>query len=78
MHIDNNTLIDNADLDTVMLMHNLLEYNHNMTSGTLSNYYRNEIDDVDVNGSVSNGKRFKYKTKVVGETPERPPQLENP
>ena len=43
----NSTLIDNAeDLDTVMLMFNLLEYSQNsfMTSGSLWKYYRDEID----------------------------------
>ena len=39
----NNTLIDNAeDLDIVMLMYNLIEYNRNYskTTGSLCNYYR--------------------------------------
>ena len=42
----NNTFIDNAeDLDIVMPMYNLLEYsdNYSMTSGSLWNYYRDEI-----------------------------------
>ena len=50
----NSTLIDNTeDLDIVMRMHNLLEYsqNYSMTSGSLWNYYREEIDDVDDNAS---------------------------
>ena len=41
----NNTFAENAeDLDTVMLMYNLLEYsaNYSMTSGSLWNYYRYE------------------------------------
>ena len=44
----NNTFIDNAeDLDIVMPMYNLLEYsdNYSMTSGSLWNYYRDEIND---------------------------------
>ena len=44
----NNTFIDNAgDLDIVMLMYNLLEYSDNcsMTSGSLWNYHRDEIND---------------------------------
>ena len=60
----NSTLIGNAeDLDVVMPMYNLLEYsqNYSMTSGTLWNYYRDEIDDVDSN--ASDGKSFKYQTK---------------
>ena len=40
-----------------------------MTSGSLGNYYSNEIDDVDDN--APDGKSFKYKTKIVGNTPER-------
>ena len=69
----NSTLIDNAeDLDIVMPMYNLLEYgqNYSMTSGSLWNYYRDEIDYVDHN--ALDGKSFKYKTKIVGKTPERP------
>ena len=69
----NNTLTDNAeDPDTVMPMYNLLEcsQNHSMTSGSLWNYYRDEIDNVD--NYASDGKSFKYKRKTVGKTPERP------
>ena len=48
-----------------MPMCNLLEYNQNysMTSGILWKFYRDEIDDV--NDNASNGKSFKYKTKIV-------------
>ena len=69
----NITLIDNAeDLHLVMPVHNLLEYSQNypITPGNFQNYYRDEIDDVDDN--ASDGKSFKYKTKIVGNTPERP------
>ena len=40
---------------------NLLEYtlNYSMTSGSLWNYYRDKIDDVEVNDSASDGKSFK-------------------
>ena len=43
------------DLDTVMLIYNLLEYNGNylMTSGSLWNYYRDEMEVVDNNASES-------------------------
>lgn len=44
-----NTLTDSAeDLDVVIPMYNLLEYsnNYSMTSRRLSNYYRDEFDDV--------------------------------
>ena len=37
-----------------------------MTSGSLLNYYRDKIDDGDDN--ASDGKSFKYKTKIVGKT----------
>ena len=49
-------------------MYNLLEYSHNysMTSGSLWNYCKNEIDD-----NALDGKSFQYKTKIVGETPAR-------
>ena len=49
-----------------MPMYNLLEFSQNyyMTSGSLSNYHRDEIDDVDDN--ASDGKSFEYKTKIVG------------
>ena len=63
------TLIDDAaNLDIVMHRHNLydlLEYsdNYSMTSGSLWNYHRNEIDYV-VN-DASEGKAFKYKTKII-------------
>ena len=57
-----------------MSVSNLLAYNQNysMTSGSLWNYYRDEIDDVGDN--ASNGKPFKYKSKIVGKTPEIPPR----
>ena len=62
----NSTSTDNAeDLDIAMPMSNLLEYNKNysMTSGSLRNYYRDEIDDVDNN--ASDGKSFKYNTRTT-------------
>ena len=62
MHFKNNsTLIDNAeDLNIIMLMYNLLQYsqNYSMTSGSLQNYYRDEIGDFDDN--ASGGKSFEY------------------
>ena len=65
----NSTLIDNAeDPDIVMPMYNLLDYSQNcsLKSGSLLNYYRDEIDEVDDNASDS--KLFEYKTKIVGKT----------
>ena len=41
-----------------------------MTSGNLWNYYRDKINEVDNN--ASDGKSFEYKTKIVGETLEKP------
>ena len=66
----NNTLIGNAeDLDIVISMHNLLEYSHSysITSGSLWNCYREEIDSVD--DDVLDDKSFEYKTKIIGKTP---------
>ena len=78
----NNTFIDNAeDIDVVMAMCNLLEYNDNcsMTSGSLWNCYRDEInDDANENNAVNNSinnnktitsKYFEYKAKLIGSTP---------
>ena len=68
-------MIDNAeDLDVVMPTYNLLEYsqNYSMISGSLWNFYRDEIDDVD--DITSDGKSLKNKTKIVGNTPNRPKQ----
>ena len=46
-----------------------------MTSRSLWNYYRDEIDDVDNN--ASDGKSFEYKTKIVGKTLARPQNEED-
>ena len=76
------TLIDNAeDLDIVILIYNLLEYSDNyfMTSESLWNYYRNEVNDdanyVVANRRLSNNNRlssnsFEYKAKIKGRTPD--------
>ena len=55
-----------------MPMYNLLEYsqNYSMTSRSLWKYYRDKI--VGVDGNASDSKSFKYKTRIVGKTPERP------
>ena len=37
-----------------------------MASGSLSNYSRDEIDDV--NNNPSDSESFKYNTKIVGKT----------
>ena len=40
-----------------------------MTSGSLWNNYRKKIDNV--NDNASDGKSFKYKTKIIGKTEVR-------
>ena len=55
-----------------MLMYNLLGYSQNypMTSENLQNSCREGINDVDNN--PSDGKSFKYKTKIIMKTEVRP------
>ena len=70
----NNTLIDNAeDLDVAMPMYNLIEYskNYSKTTGSLWNYYRDELsDDTNDNNNPNkneiNSKSFKYETSITG------------
>ena len=72
----NNTLIDNAeDLDVAMPMYNLIEYskNYRKTTGSLWNYYRDELsddknDNNNANKNVINSGSFKYKTSITGST----------
>ena len=64
-----------------MPMYNLLEYieNYSMTSGSSWNYSRDEVnDDANKNNAACNNinsnktitsKCFKYKTKLIGRTP---------
>ena len=64
----NNTQIDNAkDIDIVMLMYNLIEYNDNYAkkSGSLWQYFRDEPDDNNIEDSESS----KSKIKLTGKTP---------
>ena len=63
------------DLDIVMSMYNLLEYskNYRKTTGSLYNYYRDELDhDADLNNFANNNvvslSAFKYKRKLLGNT----------
>ena len=70
-----NTFTDNAeDLDSVMPMYNFLQYSNNyfMTSGSLQNYYRGEVNDaaneIIANYRANNNNKttnifFEYKTK---------------
>ena len=62
----NNIEINNAkDIDIVMLMCNLIEYNDNYskTSGSLWQYYRDEP-----NHSLTDSESFKSKIKITGNT----------
>ena len=71
----NNTLIDNAeDLDVVISMYNLLEYskNYRKTTGSLWNYYRDELnsgiggENNNINYIIKDSKSFDYKTSITG------------
>ena len=70
----NGALIENAEnLDIVMPTYNLLNYSKNdsKTSGSLWNYYREELTDEanennGPNKNVINSKSFKYKTSITG------------
>ena len=72
----NGLLVENSeDLDNVMPMYNLLEYNKNYSkkSASLWNYYRDEltVDTNDNNGpnkNVINSKSFNYKASITGST----------
>ena len=64
----NNTEIDTArDIDNVMPMYNLIEYNDNYskTSGSLGQYYKDDPID-----NIADSESFKYKVKITGKTPE--------
>ena len=63
------------DFDVVMPMYNLLEYskNYRKTTGSLWNYYRDEPS----NPLSSSSESFKYKTNIVGKTPEDNDSLTN-
>ena len=71
----NGELIEHAgDLDTVMPMYNLLEYSksYRKTTGSLCNYYRDELSDLfniaNVNYRTINSNAFEYKNKIIGNT----------
>ena len=72
----NGVKIDNAeDLDVVIPMYNFFEYskNYRKRTGSLWNYYRDEPSDP----LSSNSESFKYKTSIVGKTPEDNDSLTN-
>ena len=56
-------------------MYNLLEYseNHRKTTGSLWNYYRDEP----INPLSPNSESFRYKTSIVGKTPQGNNSLTN-
>ena len=63
----NNRDIDNAhDIDIVMPMYNLIEYNDNYskTSRSLWQYYKDDPND-----NLANSESFKSKVKITGKTP---------
>ena len=72
----NGELIENAeDLDIVIPMYNLLEYNKNYekTSGSLFNYYRDEPSEFTIRAGnnainifIRNSKSFDFKTEITG------------
>ena len=57
-------IANEEDLDVVMQMHNLLEYskNYRKTTGSLCNYYRDELS----NPLSLYSESFKYKTSIAG------------
>ena len=63
----NNAQTDNAkDLDVMMMMFNLIEYNDNFltTSGNLWQHYRDDPNDI-----LKNSESLKFKTIITGKTP---------
>ena len=65
----NNTEIDNAkDIDIVMPMYSLIEYNDNYSkvSGSLWQYYKYELRKYD---NLADSELFKPKIKITGNTP---------
>ena len=72
----NGELIEDADdLDVVMPMYNLLQHskNYRKTTGSLYNYYRDELDDyADLNNypnnNVVSSSLFQYKSELLGKT----------
>ena len=56
--IDGTTIADDEDLDLVMPMYNLLEYNYSDTTGSLWFYFKDEANDF--NNNIDNSDGFKY------------------
>ena len=62
----NNEDIDNVqDIDIVMPMYNLIEYNDNYskTSGSLWQYYKDDPND-----NITDSESFKFKVEITGKT----------
>ena len=83
--INNELIEDEEDLDVVMPMYNVLEYdkNYRKTIGSFYNYYRDELsndDDVDNFGNIKvvNPNTFKYKNKIIGKTYNVDSTIPNP
>ena len=63
-------MLDNAeDLDIAMSRYNLLEHsdNYSMTSGSLWNYYRDEVND-DENENDDNNNTMNYKKATTSKS----------
>ena len=82
----NSELVENAeDLDIVMPMYNLLEYskNYEKTSGSLFDYFRDELKDYNTDGdntinvSIRGSKSFDYKADISRSLADGPNQNEN-
>ena len=64
----NNAQPDNAKcIDVVIPIFNLIEYSNKYlkTSGSLSQYYRDEPND-----NIANSESFKFKVKITGKIPD--------
>ena len=64
----NNTQIDHSQyIDVLMPMYNVIEYsnNYSKTSGSLWQYYRDELND-----NIENSKSFQFKVKITEKTPD--------
>ena len=84
----NNTFVDYVeDLDIVIPMFNVLEYsdNYSMRSGSLWNYYRDEVNNHENenqnnfrvnNNKTTRSKSFEHKIKIRGKTPDNASRLD--
>ena len=66
--IDGTTIDDAENLDLVMSMYNLIEYNSNYSSTTGSLWFYSKDEATDSNADIANDnnfKSFKYKAKLL-------------